>query len=52
MDLLYQNIDTQRNVTDNVISDVKSHVVGRYILLKVMFKFNSNKNKDDEEGDE
>ncbi len=44
-DLLNQNINTNRSVDDNVISDVKTHVVGRYFLCKVQFKFNSNKKK-------
>ena len=48
-DLLNQNIVTTRNVQDNVVSDVKSNVVGRYFLFKVQFKFNSNKGKENDE---
>ena len=48
-DLLNENINTYRNTESNVISDVKSNVVGRYILFKIQFKFNSNKTKDEEE---
>ncbi|MCX6292433.1 MAG: outer membrane beta-barrel family protein [Bacteroidetes bacterium] len=50
-DMLNQNINTNRDIRDNVISDIKSTVIGRYILLKATFKINSNKKKDDEEGD-
>ncbi len=48
-DLLNQNINTNRNVQDNVIRDVTSQLIGRYFLFKVTFKFNSNKKKDDDE---
>jgi hypothetical protein len=48
-DLLNENISTKRNVQDNVVSDVKSEIVGRYFLLKVLVKFNSNKGKKEEE---
>ncbi|OFY85070.1 MAG: hypothetical protein A3F72_04815 [Bacteroidetes bacterium RIFCSPLOWO2_12_FULL_35_15] len=47
-DLLNQNISTDRNVQDNVISDTKTNIINRYILLKAIFKFNSNKTKEDE----
>ena len=49
MDILNQSIHSQRNVQDNVISDVKSNVIGRYVLLKLMFKFNSNKSPEPDE---
>ncbi|CAN5396387.1 outer membrane beta-barrel protein [soil metagenome] len=48
-DLLNQNINTYRSTQDNVTSDVKQNVIGRYFLFKIQFKFNSNKEKDDEE---
>ncbi|MBA3648009.1 MAG: TonB-dependent receptor [Chitinophagales bacterium] len=48
-DLLNQNIDTRRTIQDNVIIDTKSNVVGRYYLLKVLYKFTSNKTKEDDE---
>lgn len=47
-DLLNQNISTSRAVQDNVITDTKTNIINRYILLKAVFKFNSNKIKDDE----
>ncbi|MBI4946262.1 MAG: TonB-dependent receptor [Bacteroidetes bacterium] len=48
-DLLNQNINAEQTVTDNVITYSKSNVVGRYILLRAVYKFNSNKNADNEE---
>jgi hypothetical protein len=43
MDILNQNISINRNVQDNFITDTKAVIIGRYILLKLMYKFNSNK---------
>jgi hypothetical protein len=48
-DLLNQNINAEQNINDNVISYTKSNTVGRYILLKAVYKFNSNKTPNDEE---
>ena len=48
-DILNQNINTSRTIQDNVITDNKTNIISRYILLKAIFKFNSNKNKADEE---
>jgi outer membrane receptor protein involved in Fe transport len=50
-DMLNQNTSINRNVEGNVISDVRSSVVGRYFMFNVSFKFNSNK-KDGEEDEE
>ncbi len=47
-DLLNQNISTNRSVQDNVISDTKTNIINRYFLLKAVFKFNSNKTKENE----
>lgn len=51
-DMLNQNVNTYRDIRDNVISDVKTTVIGRYILLKVIFKMNSNKKKEEGNDDE
>lgn len=50
-DILNQNINTSRTIQDNVITDNKTNIISRYILLKAVYKFNSNKTKeeDDEE---
>ncbi|MBL7891455.1 MAG: TonB-dependent receptor [Bacteroidia bacterium] len=49
MDILNQNINTDRNVWDNVVTDTKTNVIGRYIMLKAVFKFNSAKTKEENE---
>ena len=46
--LLDEAVTAKRDVQDNVISDMKSTVVGRYILLRAVFKINSNKGKDED----
>jgi len=51
MDILNQNISTSRVIQDNVITDNKTNIISRYILLKAVVKFNSNKTKDDDEED-
>jgi hypothetical protein len=47
-DMLNQNINVTRTTTSNVISDVKTNIISRYLLLKLTFKFNSNKTKETE----
>ncbi len=48
-DILNQNISADRQVYDNIITDSKTTVISRYFLLNVMYKFNSQKTKDNEE---
>lgn len=48
-DLLNQNISNTRTVQDNVITDTKTNVISRYFLLRLTYKFNSTKTKDNEE---
>jgi hypothetical protein len=50
-DILNQNISTSRTVQDNMITDNKTNIISRYILLKAIFKFNSNKTKGEEDED-
>jgi outer membrane receptor protein involved in Fe transport len=50
-DILNQNISLNRNVQDNVITDTKTNVIGRYVLAKIVWKFNSNKTKESDEDD-
>lgn len=49
IDLLNQNISATRTVQDNVIIDNKTNIIARYILLKAIYKFNSNKVKENNE---
>jgi hypothetical protein len=48
-DLLNQNISTKRTVQDNVITDSKVNIISRYFLLRLTYKFNSTKTKDNDD---
>ncbi len=48
-DILNQNIMNTRSVQDNVITDNKTNIISRYFLLKLTYKFNSTKTKDNED---
>ena len=50
-DILNQNISNQRNQNSNQITDTKTTIIKRYFLLKVLFKFNSQKTKEGGEDD-
>lgn len=50
-DILNQNISTSRDLQTNVIVDTRTSVIGRYVLLKATYKFNSKSaaaNEDEE----
>ncbi|MCW3077921.1 MAG: hypothetical protein JWO32_2530 [Bacteroidetes bacterium] len=49
-DILNQNISNTRTVQANKIVDMKTQVIKRYFLLRLIFKFNSNKEKKEEDG--
>ncbi len=48
-DILNQNISTKRTIQDNVIIDNKTNIISRFILLRAVYKFNSNKTKDEDD---
>lgn len=48
-DLLNQNISNTRTIQDNIITDNKTNIISRYFLLRLTYKFNSTKTKDNEE---
>ena len=50
-DILNQNINNQRSVQANKIVDTKTQIIKRYFLLRLTYKFTSQKSKgeDDEE---
>jgi hypothetical protein len=48
-DILNQNISTKRTIQDNVITDNKTNIISRYFLLKLTYKFNSTKTKDNDD---
>ncbi len=47
-DILNQNISNQREITANKIIDTKTQIIKRYFLARVIYKFNSNKKKEEE----
>lgn len=47
-DILNQNISAYRQVTTNVITDNKTNIIARYLLVRVTYKFNSNKTHEDD----
>lgn len=44
-DILNQNINNQRYISSNQIVDTKTQIIKRYFLLKLLFKFNNQKTK-------
>jgi len=48
-DMLNQNISIDRDISSNVVTDIKTNIVSRYFLLKLTYKFNSNKEKEEDE---
>ncbi len=47
-DLLKQNLNLQRQINGNVITDNRTNIITRYFLLRLTYKFNNNKSKEDE----
>lgn len=47
-DILNQNINNTRNVMDNRIVDTRATIIRQYFLAKVLFKFNSQKTKEED----
>jgi hypothetical protein len=48
-DILNQNISVDRDISSNVVTDIKTNIISQYFLLKATFKFNSNKAKEENE---
>lgn len=48
-DILNQNISAGRDVNSNVITDSKTNIIARYLLVKITYKFNSTKIKESED---
>ncbi len=47
-DLLNQNINAQRQVNGNVITNYRTTIISRYFLLKVTLRFNNRKTKEED----
>ncbi|MGZ3903970.1 MAG: outer membrane beta-barrel protein [Bacteroidia bacterium] len=50
-DILNQNISATRTVNANVITDNKTNIIKRYIMLQLLWKFNSQKKKEEDDWD-
>jgi len=48
-DILNQNTNTGRTVQGNVITDNKTNIIQRYLMLQLVWKFNSQKQKKEED---
>ncbi|MDX2171576.1 MAG: outer membrane beta-barrel protein [Bacteroidota bacterium] len=48
-DILNQNINNNREISANKIIDTKTQIIKRYFLARVIYKFNSNKKKEEED---
>ncbi len=48
-DILNQNISAGRDVNANVITDSQTNIIARYLLVKLTYKFNSAKIKENDE---
>ncbi|MFM7299815.1 MAG: outer membrane beta-barrel protein [Crocinitomicaceae bacterium] len=47
-DLLNQNLNLQRQINGNVVTDNYTKIISRYFLLRLTYKFNNNKTREDE----
>jgi hypothetical protein len=47
-DILNQNVAAARTVNGNIITDNRTQIISRYFLLKVIYKFNNNKTREED----
>lgn len=47
-DILNQNINARREVNGNIVTDYKTTIISRYFLLKLNYRFNNRKTKEDD----
>lgn len=47
-DIFNQNINARRVVSGNVVTDFRTTIISRYFLLKVTYRFNNRKTKEDD----
>jgi len=47
-DILNQNLNLQRQINGNVITDNRTNIISRYFLVKLIYKFNNNKSREDD----
>lgn len=51
-DILNENINNQRTISANKIIDTKTQIIKRYFLLRLVYKFTSQKEKEEEEDED
>ena len=47
-DLLNQNLNLQRTVSSNMITDNYTRIISRYFLVRLTYKFNNNKTREED----
>jgi len=47
-DILNQNVNARREVTGNIITDYRTSIISRYFLLKLTYRFNNRKTKEED----
>lgn len=47
-DILNQNINARREVSNNVVTDYRTTIISRYFLLKLTYRFNNRGTKEDD----
>ncbi len=47
-DIFNQNINARRVVSGNIVTDFRTTIISRYFLLKVTYRFNNRKTKEDD----
>ncbi|MEJ6615792.1 MAG: outer membrane beta-barrel family protein [Crocinitomicaceae bacterium] len=48
-DIFNQNISASRQVNGNIITDYRTTIISRYFLLKLTYRFNNNKTKEEDQ---
>lgn len=48
-DIFNQNISASRQVNGNIITDFRTTIISRYFLLKLTYRFNNNKTKEEDQ---
>jgi len=48
-DIFNQNISAARQVNGNIITDYRTTIISRYFLLKLTYRFNNNKTKEEDQ---
>ena len=47
-DILNQNINARREINGNIVTDYRTTIISRYFLLKLTYRFNNRRTKEDD----